>query len=223
MSQPPFQPGQFGEQPGGQPQQPGGHPQQGGFPAQQGGFPQQQPGGFPQQGAFPQPGGDPQAGYPQQPGGDPQAGYPQQQAGYPPQGGQPQPGWAPHDAPKKRGSLPWILVGGGVLVVGVVVTLILTLGGNSPDGAAKSFITALRAGDVNAANALICDEKDRLPAELFEKADQDRAEISDLTITSVDEQGDKATVKFEATDSNGKKQNGTIKVRNKDGDWCVEI
>ncbi|GAA2389368.1 hypothetical protein GCM10010420_11250 [Streptomyces glaucosporus] len=132
-SQPPPQPGPYGQQP---PQQPGygypqqpqgqpgyGYPQQPGYP-QQHGFPQQQ--GHPQQGGYPpQPGPyGPQPGYPQQP--DPygqQPGYPQQPGPYvppPQQGG---------GGGKKAG----IVIGAVAVVAALAVGAWLVFGGGGGD------------------------------------------------------------------------------------------
>ena len=178
----------FGQQQGGYPGQPGqqgpqpGYGQQPGYP-QQGGYPQQQPGGYPgQPGAVP---GQPQPGQPmpgQQPGyGPPSGGFPQPGYGPPsggfPQQGQPQfgqPGGYPGypggpggpGGPTKNKALPWILAGGGVVVVGVVVVLLFVFGvfggggkgasGSSPDQLAAAVADVLNTENVQEANTLSC-------------------------------------------------------------------
>jgi hypothetical protein len=222
MSQPPQSGGYpFPPQPGGDPQQPGGFPQQGGHP-QQGGYPQQQ-GGFPQPGqpGQPQPGGyppSPQGGFPQ-PGEFQQQGYPQQQQ-YGQPGAYPQQQYGqPYGAPQKNNK-PLIFGAIGVVVVGVVVTLILVLtGGSGPQATTEALIDAFIDKDVAAANALMCDEKDKLPADAFKESSQFIP--TDIKILDVQETGDTAKVKVEAT-IGGEKDTNTFDLRKKDGDWCVD-
>ncbi|HEY3609505.1 MAG TPA: hypothetical protein VGL06_18530 [Pseudonocardiaceae bacterium] len=190
MSVPPQQPGPFG-QPGPYGQQPDGFGQQpGGFGQQPGGYgqpgqPGQQPGpqpgygqqpGYPPSGGFPPPGG-PQPGY-----GQPGGAFPGQQPppGYPPQQGYPgQPGGFPGQQPPfgypgypggpggpggKNKALPWLLAGGGVVVVGVVVVLLFVFGvfggskgsTNTPDQLAQAVADVLNTQDNARANTLSC-------------------------------------------------------------------
>ncbi len=188
MSVPPQQPGPFG-QPGPYGQQPDGFGQQpGGYGQQPGGFgqpgqPGQQPGpppGYGQQLGYPPSGGFPAPG-PQQPGYGPPAGaFPGQQPppGYPPQGYPGQPGGFPGQQPPtgfpgypggpggpggKNKAMPWLLAGGGVVVVGVVVVLLFVFGvfggkgsTSSPDQLMRALVDAVNKQDNNAANALAC-------------------------------------------------------------------
>ncbi|MEV5536130.1 hypothetical protein AB0L13_04675 [Saccharopolyspora shandongensis] len=144
--QPPGQDG-WGQQPGGQYPPSGGQPQQG-FGGQPGGaYPPS--GGQPQQGgAYPQSGPQPQQGFGQQPP-------------YPPQGGGfGQPGF---DAPKKKSPLPWILGGvGGLLVIGLVITLVIvfTGGPGDPRKVAQQGIDAINQKDFATLQTLAC-QKDK--------------------------------------------------------------
>jgi hypothetical protein len=160
MSVPPQQPGPYGQQPGQFGQQPGQFGQQPGYGQQPGGYPP------PAQG-FPQ--GGQQPGYGTPPGGYPQQGQPgpgQQPYGQPGQFNQPgygQPGGFgdPYGAPPKKSPLPWILGGVGALVViGVVVTLIVTLGGGNGTAkdAADSYVAAVNSRDFDKLTALTCNE-----------------------------------------------------------------
>jgi hypothetical protein len=166
MSVPPQQPGPYGQQPDPFGQQPGQFGQQPGYGQQPGGYPPP-PQGFPQGGQ--QPGyGTPPGGYPQQPGQPGQPGYGQQPQGQPGQFNQPgygQPGGFgdPYGAPRKKSPLPWILGGVGALVViGVVVVLIMTMGGGSngtAKDAADSYVAAVNSRDFDKLTALTCTEK----------------------------------------------------------------
>lgn len=161
MSVPPQQPGPYGQQPGQFGQQPGQFGQQPGYGQQPGGYPP------PAQG-FPQ--GGQQPGYGTPPGGYPQQGQPgpgQQPYGQPGQFNQPgygQPGGFgdPYGTPPKKSPLPWILGGVGALVViGVVVVLITTMGGGSngtAKDAADSYAAAINAKDFDKVRSLTCAE-----------------------------------------------------------------
>lgn len=160
MSVPPQQPGPYGQQPGQFGQQPGQFGQQPGYGQQPGGYPPPAQ-GFPQGGQ--QPGyGTPPSGYPQQ--GQPAPG--QQPYGQPGQFNQPgygQPGGFgdPYGTPPKKSPMPWILGGvGAVVVIGVVVVLIMTLGGGSngtAKDAADSYVAAVNSRDFDKLTALTCD------------------------------------------------------------------
>jgi hypothetical protein len=177
MSQPP---GPYGGQPPGYGQQPG---------------PGQQPSSYPQQGSYPPPGG-----HPQHPGGYGQQGP----YGPPPSYGQP-PG--PHDGGKRKSSLPWLLGGAGVLVIGGVVALILVLTSgadtSSPQGVAEAAVKAANAKDVDAIVDLSCqelkDKKDKIREDIDPAADPNTPdEFKNVTFTftldKVEQQGDdKAT------------------------------
>jgi hypothetical protein len=155
MSVPPQQPGPYGQQPGWpQPDVPGGAPQ----PGQQPGYGQpygQQPGGY-----YPQTGPQPQPGWGQQPYGTPPGGYGQpgqpgaygQPGQFPGQFGPPQGG--------RKSPLPWILIGGGVLVVGIVVVLIVVLSGgpnsSDPKSVAQAYVDAVNNKDSSAMANVSC-------------------------------------------------------------------
>ncbi|MBW4717675.1 hypothetical protein [Saccharothrix obliqua] len=166
MSVPPQQPGPYGQQPGQFGQQPGqfgGQPgpgqQPGGYPPPPPGFPQ---GGQPQPGYGPPPGGfqQPGPGQPGQPGQQPPYGQPGQ---YPPGYGQPGGFGDPYGAPRKKSPLPWILAGGGILVIGVVLALVFTLGGGNGTAkdAADSFATAISNKDYEKLRSLTCAENQK--------------------------------------------------------------
>jgi hypothetical protein len=190
------QPGQPGQQPGGgYPQPQAGFPQTGDQHQQAAGFPHtgpqpQAPAAFGQPGVFPQQPGQPggfgaqpgQSGawaqQPSEPYGQPGPyGYP---AGYG-QFGQPGPSgqqgpFTPYPnqfgAPqRKKRALPWLLAGGGVLVVAAVAVLVLALAGRGdPQTTAQAVVDKLNAKDVNGLRALSC------------KAEQDK----DTSVTARD-------------------------------------
>lgn len=223
MSQPPQQPGQWGGQPGwgqqpGPGQQPGGYPQQGGYP---------QSGGYPQQGGYPQTG-------PQQPYGQPgQYGQPQ---GY----GQPGYGGYP---PKKKSPMPWLLAGGGVLVVGIAVVLIIVLTGgadtSSPQGVAQAAVDAYNDKDVNAIKDVACSatkaeiDKTLSSAGLNPSGDSSENVEATAELGEVKQDGDnKATaqVKFTVTSvpddmkeyvKEGQTATQSIGMEKENGDWCL--
>ncbi|MDI2027281.1 hypothetical protein QFW96_01610 [Saccharopolyspora sp. TS4A08] len=137
MTYPPQQPpgqGGWGQQPGGQ--QPGGQ-----FPPSGGQQYPQQPGG-----QFPPSGGQQ---YPQQPGYPPQQPYPNPYGGYGP-------------PPKKKSPLPWILggVGGLVVIVGVVITLVIVLTGGpgDPRPVAQQAVDMMNNKDFAGIQGLTCDK-----------------------------------------------------------------
>lgn len=195
----PAQPGPYGQQPGqpggfGQPpSQPGGYPQQpGAFPGT-GGQPEQ-PAPYGQQPAFPQT-GNPQPGYgaPGQsaPFGQPdpygaQANPYAQQPGqfgpanpYGPPPGYGQPGM-PGGQPAKKSPLPWILAGGGALVVLVVIVAIFALSGPStatPTDTANAYGSAIKSKDLTALRPLVC-QADQASLETLIKNRQDSLDLS---------------------------------------------
>jgi hypothetical protein len=201
------------------PQDPyGGQPQQPPYPPQQGGYPQQpqqhgqqpygaQPGG---QSFGPPPGGQP--GYGTPPQGDP---YGQQQFGQPGPYGQ-----QPYGQPQKKSKLPLILAGAGVVVIGVVVTLILVLtGGNSPQGVAETLVDGVKSRNADSIRGVLCD-----PTEVSD-GDFDTEEFpADLQVTlgEVTESGDTATAKVSMT-AEGQTIDLTITMKkNESGDWCAD-
>jgi hypothetical protein len=243
MSVPPQQPGPYGQQPdpyGQQPgqfgQQPGYGQQPGGYPPPPSGFPQggQQPGYGPPPGAYGQPPQQGQPGYGQQPYGQQgQFGQPQygQPGGFPP----------PYGAPKKKSPLPWILAGGGALVIGVVVVLMLTLGGGSAKSTAETVVGQLNKGasiDIDAIRKVTC-SKDLAKLDDFkkqlEKIDPAAAgdKFKDIKATyslgTVTETGDTAEAKVDLKYQNVpedmkdfvKDRSDTIKMIKEGGDWKV--
>ncbi|MEU6266421.1 hypothetical protein [Saccharopolyspora shandongensis] len=172
--QPPGQDG-WGQQPGGQYPPSGGQPQQG-FGGQPGGaYPPS--GGQPQQGgAYPQSGPQPQQGFGQQPP-------------YPPQGGFGQPGF---DAPKKKSPLPWILGGvGGLLVIGLVITLVIvfTGGPGDPRKVAQQGIDAINQKDFASLQPLSCkkeQEKFQEMMDTFEGKGANFEELKEFGLTDAD-------------------------------------
>ncbi|MFI0464625.1 hypothetical protein ACH347_11140 [Saccharopolyspora sp. 5N102] len=164
--QPPGQDG-WGQQPGGQYPPSGGQPQQG-FGGQPGGaYPPS--GGQPQQGgAYPQSGPQPQQGFGQQPP-------------YPPQGGGfGQPGF---DAPKKKSPLPWILGGvGGLLVIGLVITLVIvfTGGPGDPRKVAQQGIDAINQKDFASLQPLSCKKEQEKFQEMLDTFEGKSSEFQDL-------------------------------------------
>jgi len=228
------------------PQQPGPHGEQPGQIPPSGSFPQQQPdpygqpsGPFPQQpGQFGQfPGQAPaQPGQPGQPGGplpqiDPTTGQPYgwqqpQQAGYPAVGGyatQSNPYGLPSDAfsPRpKRSALPWVLGIGGIVVIGITVTLVLVLTGGTdlttPRGTAEAVLAATADGDHEGYNKLLCDPDDAVDATEIGRFEEPKI-VGDVT-----EEGDRATVNF-TVKYEGEPRNGRVRMERKaDGTWCVD-
>jgi len=167
-------------------------------------------------------GQQPQYGQPQY--GQPQ--YNQQQGSY----GQPQQpsygGFGTYgQPPRKRGPLPWILAGGGALVVAVVVVLVIVLtsgdsAGESPQGTADALADALNDHSISAINDLLCDDAHKIDAT---DADETNGfdEISNVRVKSVDESGsDSATAVLTAT-VKGKDEDQDFPLHKTDGKWCV--
>ncbi|MGW3467677.1 hypothetical protein ACWDKQ_04230 [Saccharopolyspora sp. NPDC000995] len=166
MTYPPQQPpgqGGWGQQPGGQYPPSGGQPQQG----------YGQPGG-----AYPQSGPQPQQGFGQQPP-------------YPPQGGgYDQPGL---DAPKKKSPLPWILGGvGGLVVIGLVITLILVFasgGAGDPRKVAQQGVDKINSKDFAGLQPLACkkDQEDfQKMLDTFEGKSGEFDELKEFGVTDSD-------------------------------------
>lgn len=199
MSQPPQQPYPYeGQPPGyGYPSGPGQHP--GGYP-QEGGY--AQPGGYPQTG--PQPAGYGQYGPPGQYGQQPQYGYP---GPYGPQGAGP-----------RRARLPWVLAGGGVAVIALVVILILVLTGgsdtSSPRGVAEAAVQSFNSRDESGLGEVLCDKSEAddafndFPTGL-------RAELTDLS-----EDGEEATATVQLT-AEGRTGELRLRMRKQDDGWCI--
>ncbi|WP_018680813.1 DUF4878 domain-containing protein [Actinokineospora enzanensis] len=248
MTQPPSQPDPYG-QPGNQPYQ-GGYPQQPGTYGQPGQYPPA-PGQYPQPGAQPQPGqypaggqyGQPQPGAPGQygdPNQFPQSGPLPQQGGYPQQPqqpyGQPQPGYPPQQAfdpygnpippPRPRNNkLPLLLGGGGLVVIGIVVTLVLVLSGGTgtPKGTADAFVSAMKGTDVDDFTKLLCDDNTSMrPSQKdLEKTGGKMPTMGvEFTVGDVKETGDTATADINAS-IGGQQGTAVLKMKKVGGDWCV--
>lgn len=129
MTNPPQQPGAAGDQPGPHSEQPGAAGHQ---PA---------PGQQPNHGQ--QPYGAPLGGVGEQPFGQ-QGQYPPDQFG-PPQA-------------RKKSPLRWILVGGGVLVIAMLLIVLLTRGVDSsdPKAVAQGFVNALNKRDDSLLSSVLC-------------------------------------------------------------------
>ena len=195
---------------GGQPQPP--------YPPQQGGYPQQpqqhgqqpygaQPGG---QSYGPPPGGQP--GYGTPPGGQP---YGQQQFGQPGPYGQP-----PYGQPQQKSKLPLILAGAGVVVIGVVVTLILVLtGGNSPQGVAETVVDGIKNRNPDVIKDVACEPQD-IDSD-FDTTDEALPTDFDITLGEVTESGDTATAIVKVT-VEGQSFDGKISMKKDGGDWCAD-
>jgi hypothetical protein len=254
MSVPPQQPGPFG-QPGPYGQQPDGFGQQpGGFGQQPGGYgqpgqPGQQPGpppgygqqpGYPPSGGFPPPGG-------QQPGyGPPPGAFPGQQPppGYPPQQGYPGgafPGQQPPGYPGypggpggpggKNKAMPWLLAGGGVVVVGVVVVLLFVFGvfggskgsTNSPDQLAQAVADVLTTQDTAKANTLSCDGTPSV-GNSQDLQQLKNAQVKATVSGKAQINGNKATATIHLNfQSSGHTidMDGTVSMQQQGGKWCV--
>lgn len=210
MTQPPQQPGPYGNQPGGYGQQPGPGQQPGGYPQQPGYTP---PGGYPQQGGYPPSGPQPI----QQPGGYGQPG----QFGQQPQYGQPA-GYGPPPGAQKKSPLPWILAGGGVVVIAVVVVLILVLTGSSDTSSAQDAavkaVAAINNRDINAANEVDCSKGGNMGDFNINDIPKDlKAELTG----SAKEDGDKARAPLKMTLA-GQSVEGDMVLKKQDGKWCVD-
>ncbi|GAA2983517.1 Rv0361 family membrane protein [Actinokineospora diospyrosa] len=206
------------------PQQQPAQPEYGQYPgAQPGAHPAHPQPGIPQSGHYP-PGQYPGAeqfqpgGYAPQPGQFPQAG------GYPGAHG-PQPTGYPYGnpyGPPRRNNLPWILAGGGLLAIGIVVTLVLVLSGGgtgSPRGTTESFIDAVVGRDAEAFNKVMCDADDHTTQAEIDK--DSSFKVTDTEITKVTENGDTAIGEFTATIS-GRKTTVQLRLRKKADQWCVD-
>jgi hypothetical protein len=226
----------------------GGQPLQGGQPPQRG-QPPLQPGGpyGPPAGAQPgygqpsygqpsygQPSyGQPSYGQPsygQPPYEQPQYGLPSysqpqygQPGGYPPgPGGPGGPSFGPYGAPPPRNKTPWIIGGIAVLVVaGIAVALVLTLGGSSDSsGNAKAAVVTLLKADVNkdlkTARNITCDP---LHSQIDESFVQDPDKS--YTIGKATQSGDSVTVATTIVDSDNSSHNVVFDVRKQNGTWRV--
>ncbi|GAB2978806.1 hypothetical protein LWP59_39525 [Amycolatopsis acidiphila] len=227
MTYPP-QPGQpdYGQQPDPYGQQPGGYGQQ------PGGYGQQQP-GYPPSGDFPQQPGQPQygqqPGYGQQPYGQPgyTQPYPYDQSGgggQPPYGQYP-PGMYGAPPPGGGGSKKGLWIG---LTVGLVVIL-AALGitgfwkpgffvggsGSGPNPVAQSIVDGLNKHDKVALKSLVCANAESDVNEAIDEVN----DVSNAKLTSVQANGDKATVVVAVTASgtNGTATGGLEKQNDK---WC---
>ncbi|GGP83973.1 Rv0361 family membrane protein [Saccharothrix coeruleofusca] len=245
MSVPPQQPGPYGQQPGPFGQQPGQFGQQPGYGQQPGGYPPP-PQGFPQGGQ--QPGyGPPSGGFgqPGQPGpGQPPYGQPGHPGPYGQQPGYGQPGGFgdPYGAPpRKKSPLPWVLGGVGALVViGVVITLVLTMGGGSAEDTAQAYVKQLNsnaAAKDSGMKELLCaaDRKkvDEITDEGIAAPSEPDSKLKDIkatyTLGEVTENGDTAQATVNAKFSNVPEdlkefiKDGPQKVKlvKEDGDWKV--
>ncbi|ONI84256.1 hypothetical protein ALI144C_16480 [Actinosynnema sp. ALI-1.44] len=170
-------------------------------------------------GAYPQSGPQPQPGY------DPNNPYAQQQQ--PGMYGQQPPYGQPGYPPPKKSPLPWILVGGAVVVIGVVLVLIFTLGGSgggtgSPSATANTMVDAINNKDKDAAEKVACEKGkvntkklDSLPATV-----QYKASVSE----EPKENGDSATgkIKLDITaEGQSISMTMTFTLKKKDSDWCL--
>ncbi|MCP2257309.1 protein of unknown function (DUF4878) [Streptoalloteichus tenebrarius] len=213
------------------------HPSQAGphDPRQQGGWPQRpsgpQSGGFPQSDPFGQPGP-----LPGQPG---EVGQLEQPFGMP---------GAPESRKKK--ALPWVLAGGGVLVIGAVVALVLLLTrDSSPRGVFDSYADAVGSRDFEAAAQLTCVAKrgeikgvgekqakarrnletvGELPPDLREEQEKELRKVADLriklTLLDLTEDGDRATARVRVEMTSGEESRSTedtMTMVKEDGDWRV--
>jgi hypothetical protein len=237
MTQPPQQPGPFGQpnpygqQPGGFGQQPGWgqQPQSGEQPGfgQQPGYPPQQPawGQQPQQPVW---GQQPAWGQPQ-PG---QPGVPGQPPGYPPQGGFPGYPGGP-GGPGRNRALPWVLAGGGVVVVGLVIGLLFVFGvfgggsSNSPDAVAQTVADAVNTQDGNKAATVACagsstpDFSDnQAMQELKGLAGGLRATVAGKAQVNGSQATATLRLSFSFEGQTGS-LDGTLSMRQQNGKWCV--
>jgi hypothetical protein len=227
MTYPP-QPGQpdYGQQPDPYGQQPGGYGQQ------PGGYGQQQPGGYPQSGEFPQQPGQPQygqqPGYGQQPYGQP--GYTQPYPTYDQSGGGAPPGQYPpgmYGPPSGGGgSKKGLWIGLSVGLVVILAALGITgfwkpgffVGGGSssgPNPVAQSIVNGLNKHDKVALKALVCANAESDVNDAIDEVE----DVSTAKLTSVQTNGDKATVLVAITASG---QNGTATggLEKQNDKWC---
>jgi hypothetical protein len=230
MTYPP-QPGQpdYGQQPDPYGQQPGGYGQQ------PGGYGQQQPGGYPQSGEFPQQPGQPQygqqPGYGQQPYGQP--GYTQPYPSYDQSGGGQYP--PPGQYPPGMYGVPPSGGGGGKkgLWIGLSVALVVILaalgitgfwkpgffvggsGGSGPQPVAQSIVDGLNKHDKAALKALVCANAESDVNDAIDEVN----DVSNAKLSSVQANGDKATVvvAVTASDTTGTATGGLEK---QNGKWC---
>jgi hypothetical protein len=133
--------------------------------------------------------------------------------------------------PKKNKALPWILAGGGVVVVGVVVVLLFVFGvfgggsgsTSSPDSVAQAVADALNSKDSAKAAAVSCDSKtsptDNADLQML-KSYQITASVSGKASVS----GNSATARIHL---NFKEQghtvdiDGVLTMQQQSGKWCV--
>jgi hypothetical protein len=190
------------------PAQPGYGPPSGGFP--------QQPGAFPQQsGGFQQP-------YPGQPG---QPVFGQQPGGYPGFPGGP-------GGPAKSKAKPWLFVGGGVVVLGVVAVLLFVFGvfgagskgsQQSPDQLAQAVADVLNNQDTAKANTISCTgtpsvtnsgDLQQLKDSKVKATVSGKAQVTGNTA--------KATIHLNFQESGHTiDMDGTVTMQQQGGKWCV--
>jgi hypothetical protein len=230
MTYPPQPPGPYGQPPqgGGFGQQPGQPPQQGRPPlgqqppqgygrqpapgyGQQGGFGQQPgygtaPGGFP--------GSGPQQGFGQQGYG----GLGQQQTGFP--GGPP--------PPKKKTGLILGLVGGGVALLAIVLVLVFTLGGNTPDSVADDAVSAMNNKDSAKAQSISC-QGEQTDFNKLNRSSAAGLKVMASRAGAATENGDTATAPLKLQVSGtmaGQPINSSttmdLIMQKNSGDWCVK-
>lgn len=227
MTYPPQPPGPYGQPPqgGGFGQQPGQPPQQGQPPLgqQPPAYGQQQPPpGYGQQGGFGQ-----QPGYGTPPGGFPGSGQHQGfgQQGY---GGLGQQPGMPGPQKKKKTGLIVGLAGGGVALIAIVLVLVFTLGGNSPDTVADDAVAAINNKDASKAQGITCDSGNA-DFDKMNKMNAQGVKVEASRAGEVKENGDSATapIKLQVTGSmSGQSINSSttmdLMLQKDGGDWCIK-
>lgn len=210
------QPDPYGQQPGGYGQQPGGYPQGGGYP-QSGGFPNPGTPGY----------GQPQPGYEQY---GQQPGYTQPYPAYDATGGGGQypPGMYPPGMypPGGGGSKKGLWIGLTVAVVVILAALGITgfwkpgffvggSGGDGPEAVANSIVDGLNKHDKAALKATVCANAESDVNDAIDSVE----DVANAKLTSVQTNGDKATVVVAVTAS-GTTGTATGGLQKQNDKWC---
>lgn len=143
-----------------------------------------------------------------------------------------QPGDAVPPPPPRKSKLPWVLAGGGVLVIAIAVVLILTLTGGpdtaTPRSVADAAVQAVNKKDVTALRAVLCDANVLSPEiGLAIAAASTRTDITiDARLDGDPVQtGDKAVAKFQVHGTfagRSADQTITVSMIRRDDSWCMD-
>lgn len=159
---------------------------------------------------------------------------PGQPPGYPPQGGFPGYPGGPGAPGGRNRALPWILAGGGVVVVGVVVGLLFVFGvfggggpNSSPDAVAAALADALNTHNDNEAQAITCgggSGGNFSDNQALQQMKNDAATIRATVTGKAQVNGNSATSTLHLTFTGGGQTielDGTLSMQKQNGKWCA--